>query len=118
MVRLNDDMSEDTNLLTTIFNTPELNDCYDEDILFVFKGLLNEKSGVNIRNKIAHGIMDSDECNCGTVKYFFAATIKLLSLYSEECHQIYERLIEELKRVPREQECADKDDAQNLEINN
>lgn len=43
--------------LTSIFDLPELLDCYDNDIIFLFKGLLNEQAGANIRNEIAHGIM-------------------------------------------------------------
>lgn len=44
-------------VLSSIFDLPELMDCYDNDILFLFKGLLNEQSGANIRNEIAHGIV-------------------------------------------------------------
>ena len=50
---------------------------------------LKKVAGTNIRNKIAHGIMDSDEGNGSVARYFFAAVIKLLSWYSPECNSIY-----------------------------
>lgn len=40
-------------------------DCYDNDILFLFKTLLNEQSEANIRNEIAHGIIGEASASSG-----------------------------------------------------
>lgn len=69
-------------LLSSVFDDASLNECYDENIIFTFKELMNEKAGGNFRNRIAHGIMDECECNDGAALYFLCATIKLLSLTS------------------------------------
>lgn len=56
-VTLENDGSSMEKLLSSIFNLPELLDCYDNDIIFTFKDLLNEKAGANIRNEVAHEII-------------------------------------------------------------
>lgn len=79
-----DDGTEEAKSLTHVFDLPELTDCYDEDILFVFKGLLNEKSGFNLRNQIAHGILDHSEANNSIAIYFLCVCIKIFSLCSPD----------------------------------
>lgn len=59
-------------------------DSYDNDILFIFEGLLNEKAGANIRNEVAHGIIEEAACSSGVCLYFGAAVIKLLTYTSTE----------------------------------
>ena len=76
-------------VLSSVFSLPEMLDCYDNDILFTFRGLLNERAGANIRNEIAHGIMDEYTCSTGACLYFGVAVIKLLSLTSHSCYQIF-----------------------------
>lgn len=49
-VTLKDDGSSLEKVLSSILSLPELLDCYDNDILFTFRGLLNEQAGANIRN--------------------------------------------------------------------
>ena len=86
-VTLENDGTSKEKVLKSIFDIPELNDCYDNDILFMFKGLLNEQAGSNIRNNIAHGIMSEGQGNSGTSLFFVCATIKFLALYSRRCHE-------------------------------
>ena len=88
-VTLENDGSSMEKVLSSIFSLPELVDCYDNDILFTFKGLLNEQAGANIRNEIAHGIISEYECSSGVCLYFGAAIIKLLSYTSKECYRIF-----------------------------
>lgn len=71
--------------LTSIFDLPELLDCYDNDIIFLFKGLLNEQAGANIRNEIAHGIMTEESGQSGASIYLICALIKLLVISSPTC---------------------------------
>ncbi|NMB96218.1 MAG: DUF4209 domain-containing protein [Clostridiaceae bacterium] len=86
--RLEDDGSSTEKVLKSIFSLPELLDCYNNDILFMFRGLLNEQVGANIRNKIAHGIIEESECSSGACLYFGVAVIKLLLLTSLQGHKI------------------------------
>ena len=89
-ITLENDGSSNEKVLRSIFNTPELLECYDNDILFTFQGLLNEKAGANIRNEIAHGILDEDVCSSGAYLYFGVATIKLLSFSSRQFIEIFQ----------------------------
>ena len=88
MSTLNNDSTSDAKLLTSIFDAPELVDCYNSDILFLFKGLMNEKAGGNIRNEIAHGLMGEQAGSNGTARYFFCWVLKLLSFTSREFQDI------------------------------
>ena len=88
-VTLDNDGSSMEKVLGSIFNLPEMLDCYDNDILFIFKGLLNEQAGANIRNKVAHGIIDEATCSSGECLYFGAAIIKLLTYTSLPCRNIF-----------------------------
>ena len=88
-VTLENDGSSMEKVLSSIFNLPEILDCYDNDILFLFKGLLNEQAGANIRNKIAHGIINEARCASGACLYFGAAVIKLLTYTSSSCYEIF-----------------------------
>mgnify|MGYP004607022831 FL=1 len=87
-VTLEKDGSSMEKVLSSILLLPELVDCYDNDILFTFRGLLNEQAGANIRNEIAHGIISEYACSTGVCLYFGVAVIKLLSLTSASCYQI------------------------------
>lgn len=87
-VTLENDGSSMEKVLSSIFNLPEMLDCYDNDILFIFKGLLNEQAGANIRNEVAHGIIGEKACSSGVCLYFGVAVIKLLSYTSLPCYEI------------------------------
>lgn len=72
-------------MLTSVFDLPELIDAYDNDILFLFEGLLNEQAGANIRNNAAHGLLTESSAKSGACIYFICAVIRLLSYTSSEC---------------------------------
>jgi len=78
------DGSEQAKVLSSLFELQELVESYDENVLFTFKGLLNEKAGANLRNRLSHGLMDSDEASNGTVIYFICLCFKLLAWYSND----------------------------------
>lgn len=88
VITFEDDHTSKSKTLTSIFDIPELVDCYDPDYLFLFKGLMNERSGANIRNEIAHGIMDPGKGNSGIGIYFVCAVLKLCSYTSMEAMRI------------------------------
>lgn len=75
-------------VLSSVFDLPELLESYDNDILFLFRGLLNEQAGANIRNEIAHGILSERDADSGVHLYFIGAVIKLLAYTSIKCHEI------------------------------
>ncbi len=87
-VTLENDGSSKEKVLSSIFDLPELMDCYDNDILFLFKALLNEQSGANIRNEIAHGIVGEASASSGIYLYFMVAVIKLLTYTSVKCYEL------------------------------
>ena len=91
------DGSEQAKVLSSIFDLPNLVDCYDEDILFAFKGLLNEKAGGNLRNLIGHGIMEPDEASCGHVIYFICLCLKVLALHQRRIGQYVYRRFKEMQ---------------------
>ena len=73
---------------------------YDNDILFTFKGLLNEQAGANIRNEVAHGLLEESDAGSGMCLFFDAAVIKLLLLTAPEAYSIY-KSSERLKTVEK-----------------
>lgn len=92
VITLEDDGTSQKKTLSSIFDLPELLECYDNDILFLFRGLLNEKAGSNIRNEIAHGVMSEETARSGTSVFLLCATIKLLSYTSNQALEIYNQL--------------------------
>lgn len=87
-ITLETDGASKEKVLKSIFDLPELLDCYDNDILFLFKGLLNEQAGANIRNEIAHGITSEYMASSGAYLYFAGAVIKLLTYTSIKCYDL------------------------------
>lgn len=85
---LSDDGLAQEKVLSSVFSLPELLDAYDNDIIFAFRGLLNEQAGANIRNRIAHGIIGEAECSSGECLYFGALVIKLLSFTASSRKEI------------------------------
>lgn len=92
-VTLENDGSSMEKVLSSIFTLPELLESYDNNILFIFKGLLNEQAGANIRNEIAHGIIEEETCYSGAYLYFGAAVIKLLTYTSVPCYKILKKSV-------------------------
>ena len=81
---LGDDFTEQAKPLGSVFDLEELVDCYDNDILFTLKGLLNEKSGSNLRNLISHGLLDSNHGSSGVAIYALCLCLRIFSFYSHE----------------------------------
>lgn len=75
-------------LLKSILETAELLECYNSDILFLFRALLIESSCANIRNDIAHGLLDKDDIKRSEYSYFFGVLIKLILYTSKKAFSI------------------------------
>lgn len=86
---INDDCLAEEKTIGKIFDLQELKDCYDNDELFLFKALLNEKTGANIRNEIAHGLVNESRASHGIYLYFIGVVIKILVRSSQKCTAIY-----------------------------
>lgn len=85
---LKPDNTSDAKTLSSIFELPELIDCYDNNLLFLFQGLMNEHVGANIRNEIAHGLMSEAKGNDGAARFFFCWVLKLLALTARNFYEI------------------------------
>lgn len=68
-------------VLGSIFDLPELLDCYDNDIILLLKAYLMRKQVLILRNEAAHEIISEAACGSGVCLYFGAAVIKILSSF-------------------------------------
>lgn len=67
-------------VLSQVFIGENLNECVEENILFTFNGLLQQKSGSNIRNRITHGLITDAECYSGDCIYFVMVVLRFCAL--------------------------------------
>ncbi|NEQ40472.1 MAG: DUF4209 domain-containing protein [Okeania sp. SIO3I5] len=63
-----------------ILYLPEIKDIFDEDTLFDLKGLLVEHSGSNLRNLMAHGLLDDEAFSHPLMSYLWWVTLRLCCL--------------------------------------
>ncbi|SET16104.1 protein of unknown function [[Clostridium] aminophilum] len=68
-------------VLSQVFIGEKLKECIDENVLFTFDGLLQQKAGSNIRNRIGHGLNTEDECFSGDCIYFVMIVLKYCAFY-------------------------------------
>lgn len=59
---------------------PKIKECIDENILFDLQGLLVESAGANLRNRMAHGLMEHDSFYSVQVPYLWHLVLKLCCL--------------------------------------
>lgn len=67
------------NLNTTLYR-PEITSIFDEDTLFDLKNLLIEHSGSNLRNRMAHGLLNDSEFLSPLMSYLWWLTLRLCCL--------------------------------------
>ncbi|ETP71143.1 hypothetical protein UYO_2914, partial [Lachnospiraceae bacterium JC7] len=68
-------------VLSQVFLGEKLNECVEENILFTFDGLLQQKAGSNIRNRVGHGLNTEAECSTGDCIYLVLIVLKFCALY-------------------------------------
>ncbi|WP_375469582.1 DUF4209 domain-containing protein [uncultured Nostoc sp.] len=75
-------IEHERDLNTTLFprNYPQINSIFDEDTLFDLQGLLIEGSGSNLRNRMAHGLINDGEFNSPIMSYLWWVTLRLCCL--------------------------------------
>lgn len=89
---LKEDGTEDIKPLSQLFDSQKLREAYDEDLLFTWKTLLDERGGPNLRNEIAHGVLSPRRGSGGAALCFLSLLIRFLSLYSTDAYMVYEKL--------------------------
>ena len=58
----------------------KIKDIFDEDTLFDLKGLLVDISGSNLRNLMAHGLLDDEDFSSLLMSYLWWVTLRLCYL--------------------------------------
>jgi len=71
---------QDEHHLTTTLYCPEITSIFDEDTLFDLKGLLVERSGSNLRNRMAHGLINDNGFFNPFMSYLWWVTLRLCCL--------------------------------------
>lgn len=66
--------------LNTTLRMEGLSDIFGEDLVFDLRGLLIEHNGANLRNLMAHGLMEDGEFHSETAVYLWALTLRLCFL--------------------------------------
>jgi hypothetical protein len=66
--------------LTTTLYCPEITSIFNEDTLFDLKSLLVEHSGSNLRNRMAHGLINDGEFFSPLMSYLWWLTLRLCCL--------------------------------------
>ena len=94
---LKEDGIEEYKPLSQLLQSEILKECYNEDIIFAFRSIMDEKAGSNLRNLIAHGLLEPDSGNSGVALCFLFRVIRLLCMYSTSAWDI-------LKKLPLEKE--------------
>lgn len=78
--RLSHDLIQDEYTLDKIIYYDELKETFGDDIVFDLKGLLVKRSGSNIRNLLAHGLMIQDDFYSARLIYLWWLTLRLWGL--------------------------------------
>ena len=89
---LKEDGIEEYKPLSQLFRSKILQECYDENIIFEFQSIMDEKAGSNLRNLIAHGLLEPDSWNSGVALCFLFRVIRLLCMYSTSAWDILKKL--------------------------
>jgi hypothetical protein len=63
--------------LNMLLREKEVEEIFNQDDLFLFKYLLIEKKGINLRHKVAHGLMNSGDYSITNLHLLFICLLKL-----------------------------------------
>lgn len=69
---------ETENGLSTLVGHAEISEVLDNSLIFEFKALLTDSIGSNLRNKIAHGLLEADEGQSTYTIYFWWLCLRLV----------------------------------------
>lgn len=68
---------ENENGMSTLLELPEVVQVFGENLTFELKSLFCDAFGPNLRNKLAHGLLDEDECNSPFAIYAWWLALRL-----------------------------------------
>lgn len=71
---------QDEHSLNTTLYLPKMQEIFGEDITFDLQGLLVERFGDNLRNRMAHGLMSYDEFNSVQTIYLWGLILRICCL--------------------------------------
>jgi hypothetical protein len=66
------------NSMNSLLKMNESKELFGEDLLYELKALFCEPLGFNLRNLVAHGLIDDDECNSCAVMYAWWLVFKIV----------------------------------------
>ena len=75
---LNEDGIETENGLSTLIDIPKTSTIFGQDLTFELKALFCDNFGVNLRNNVAHGLLDDNQCNSIESVYSWWLGLKLI----------------------------------------
>jgi hypothetical protein len=74
---LDKDGIENENGMSTLMDLPEVEQVFGKDLAFELKSLFCDAFGPNLRNEVAHGLLDADECQSPYAIYAWWLTLRL-----------------------------------------
>ena len=104
---LQNDGTETHKLLSALFKSEKLRECYSEDIIFAFQSIMDDTAGENLRNLTSHGLLEPELGNSDISLYFLGLLIFWLSLYGAQAHSIMSSLAARQQREVKEQDVED-----------
>lgn len=78
----NEEGIEELKTFNAVLELPNLRESLDEDFLFNLKCTFTSKAGINMRNNIAHGVLDDEEFNSVYTIYTWWFILKIVCMYS------------------------------------
>lgn len=68
---------ETENGLSTLVDLPEVSSIFGEDLAFEFKALFCDAMGPNLRNEVAHGLLDASNCQTAQTLYAWWLVLRI-----------------------------------------
>ncbi len=72
-----DGIQEEYNLGNLLYKVPQVEEIFGQDLLFDLQGLLQERLGSNLRNRLAHGLATDNEYMSWTSTYAWGLVLHL-----------------------------------------
>jgi hypothetical protein len=76
--KIDDDGVQDEKDLGTLLYLPDARRVFGDDLVFEMQGLLVERCGSNLRNELAHGLLELEDCLSPRSVYFWWLTLHLV----------------------------------------
>lgn len=94
--KLNSDGTEELISMNGLLAFPKVKECFDEDFLLSLHAIFCSKFGMNIRNAIAHGMVDDDKFNTYHALYVWWFIFKMCYCYTRDEWHCYRGKVQEV----------------------